>query len=108
MESEKVKQEEAAKNRQLHARDVRKQVREKEEGKIASRRAFFDEGVRLDFEAKERSVAVGEGGVTVAMVTKTHSFGWSVGDLIVSTDWLVKTERTVPMKIDDPLPFYIN
>ncbi len=54
MEKERQKVEDTTKMRHKHAVDVRKQVREKEEEKIAHRRAFFDEGARLDLEAKER------------------------------------------------------
>ena len=54
MEAEKQKQLKEATKRHAHAEDVRKQVREKEGEKIAARRAFFEEGVKLDQEARER------------------------------------------------------
>lgn len=56
MEKEKHKAEEAATRRQKHAVEVRKQVRDKEEEKLSNRRAYFEEGARLDLEAKDRSV----------------------------------------------------
>lgn len=37
-----------------HADDVRHQIREKEQQKIQERNAFFEEGVKLDDEARER------------------------------------------------------
>jgi len=58
MEQEKQKAEEDAKRRHRHAVEVRKQVREKEEEKVSRKRAYYEEGARLDLEAKERSVAV--------------------------------------------------
>ena len=54
MEQEKKKQEVDAARRHTHAEEVRKQVREKEAGKVMQRRAFFEEGIKLDQEAKER------------------------------------------------------
>ena len=54
MEQDKEKQAKGAQRRHTHAEEVRKQVREKEEGKIAARRAFFEEGIKLDHEAQER------------------------------------------------------
>ena len=60
-EQEKLKAAEVAKGIQRHACEVRKQVKEKEDEKIASRRAFFEEGMKLDLEAKERSVTSSSG-----------------------------------------------
>ena len=54
MEQEKKKQEAGATRRHNHAEEVRKQVREKEADKLMHRRAFFEEGIKLDQEAKER------------------------------------------------------
>ena len=54
MEQDKKKQEVGAARRHAHAEEVRKQVREKEAGKVMQRRAFFDEGIKLDQEARER------------------------------------------------------
>lgn len=54
VEEDKNKCEMQTKARHQHAQEIRKQVRVKEEEKIASRKAFFDEGVRLDQEAKDR------------------------------------------------------
>ena len=44
----------ATKRRQEHAKEVRRQVREKEEKMKRGRKSFFEEGVKLDHEAKER------------------------------------------------------
>ncbi|KAL5500388.1 hypothetical protein EMCRGX_G011941 [Ephydatia muelleri] len=54
MAQEQEKQSRAAANRRQHAQEIRKQVRKQEESKIANRRAFFEEGIKLDQEAKER------------------------------------------------------
>ena len=56
MEEERKKQESDAARRHTHAEEVRKQVREKETDKLMQRRAFFEEGIKLDHEAKERYV----------------------------------------------------
>ena len=40
--------------RHAHAQEIRKQVREKEEERMAKRRDFFDEGKRLKYESEER------------------------------------------------------
>ena len=37
-----------------HASDVRKQIKEKEQDRVTARKSFFEEGVRLDQEARER------------------------------------------------------
>ena len=54
MDQDRKKQEADAARRHAHAEEVRKQVREKEAGKVMQRRAFFDEGIKLDQEARER------------------------------------------------------
>ncbi len=56
MDADKTKQSDNAAKRAAHAEEVRKQVRKKEEEKIGMRRAFFEEGIQLDHEARERSV----------------------------------------------------
>lgn len=38
----------------MHADDVRTQIREKEQVRVAERNAFFEEGVKLDEEARQR------------------------------------------------------
>lgn len=53
-EQDRKKQEVDAARRHTHAEEVRKQVREKEAEKVNQRRAFFEEGIKLDQEAKER------------------------------------------------------
>lgn len=40
--------------RKHYADDIRNQMREKEKERIQNRNAFFEEGVKLDLEAKER------------------------------------------------------
>ena len=47
----------AAVRRHQHADDVRLQIREKEKDRIHARNAFFEEGIRLDQEAKERQAS---------------------------------------------------
>ena len=54
MEDDKEKQVSAARRRQEHAQQVRKQVAEKEAERVAGRKAFFEEGIKLDQEARER------------------------------------------------------
>ena len=56
METDKKKQDGDAKRRHAHAQEVRKQVRMKEEEKIDARKNFFEEGIKLDQEAKDRYV----------------------------------------------------
>ena len=55
METDKKKKQEGASKRAAHAEEVRRQVRKKEEERIAARRGFFEEGIKLDQEARERS-----------------------------------------------------
>ena len=54
MAEEKEKAETMAAFRKSHAQELRKQVHNKETEKIMGRKAFFEEGFRLDQEAKER------------------------------------------------------
>lgn len=42
------------KERYSHADDVRKQIRDKEQIKISERNAFFEEGIKMETEAKQR------------------------------------------------------
>ena len=56
VEKEQRETEEAAKKRYSHADDVRAQIREKEHVRIMERNSFFEEGVKLDEEAKQRRV----------------------------------------------------
>lgn len=44
----------------VHRNDVLGQIREKEQGKISERNAFFEEGVRLDEEARLRRLKLDE------------------------------------------------
>ncbi len=52
--TDKSKQASNAQRRHAHAEEIRKQVRRKEEEKIGARRGFFEEGNKLDQEAKDR------------------------------------------------------
>lgn len=54
MEKEKREEQESRKKRLTHADDVRKQIRDKEQVRVLERNAFFEEGVKLDEEARER------------------------------------------------------
>lgn len=54
MAEDKEKAQATAVLRRSHAKELRKQVHEKEEGKIFARKAFFEEGKKLDLEIKER------------------------------------------------------
>ena len=54
MTEDKKKQEVNASRRHKHAEEVRKQVREKEQDRVTNRRAFFEEGKKIDQEARER------------------------------------------------------
>lgn len=57
-EEQQLKDEEAEKvdavRRHQHAEEVRQQVREKEKDRIKARNAFFEEGIKLDQEARAR------------------------------------------------------
>ena len=54
MEKEKAEEEEQHDKRLLHAEDVRKQIRQKEQLKIGERHSFFEEGVKINEEARAR------------------------------------------------------
>lgn len=54
VEREKREEEEVRKKRLTHADDVRAQIRKKEQERITDRNAFFEEGVKLDEEARAR------------------------------------------------------
>lgn len=52
-------QQKASHTRRLqHAAEVKKQVREMEQQKVDARKSFFEEGVKLDQEAKERCLLI--------------------------------------------------
>lgn len=59
---EKEQREEGIKHKQriVHRNDVLGQIREKEQVKISERNAFFEEGVRLDEEARLRRLKLDE------------------------------------------------
>lgn len=54
VEKEKREEEEAKKKKLTHADEVRRQIRDKEQVRILERNSFFEEGVKLDEEARER------------------------------------------------------
>lgn len=54
VEREKREEEEVHMKRMAHADDVRYQIRKKEQERIMERNAFFEEGVKLDEEARAR------------------------------------------------------
>ena len=54
VEREKVVEDEFLKKRTTYAEDVRTQIKDKEKERIHARKSFFQEGIKLDQEAKER------------------------------------------------------
>ncbi|XP_060572410.1 cilia- and flagella-associated protein 45-like isoform X2 [Ruditapes philippinarum] len=60
VEKERREDIEARKKRLVHADDVRTQIREKEQVRISERNAFFEEGVKLDEEARQRRAKLEE------------------------------------------------
>ena len=58
MEADEQTQRLAALHRRAHAAEIRKQVQQKEQDMIQSRRQYFEEGIKLDQEAKERSLSM--------------------------------------------------
>lgn len=54
LEVEQEKEAKLIKERYSHADDVRKQIRDKEQIKISERNAFFEEGIKMETEAKQR------------------------------------------------------
>ncbi|XP_074652941.1 cilia- and flagella-associated protein 45-like isoform X2 [Tubulanus polymorphus] len=60
VEKEKREKDEHARRRRVHASDVRMQIKEKEQQKIAIRNAFFEEGVQIDAEARARRTKLDE------------------------------------------------
>lgn len=60
VEREKREEDEVRKKRLSHADEVRAQIRKKEQERIAERNAFFEEGVRLDEEARARRARLDE------------------------------------------------
>jgi len=60
MEIDRQKETEALKESRLHADEVRKQIREKEQARISARRAFFEEGIKMEEEARLRRARLDE------------------------------------------------
>ncbi len=58
MEEDRRKKAAHAQRLHEHAQEVRRQVRKKEEEKINIRRDFFEEGRKLDQEAKDRYIYI--------------------------------------------------
>jgi len=60
VEKERREEQEARKKRLGHADEVRAQIREKEQVRISERNNFFEEGVKLDEEARARRAKLEE------------------------------------------------
>nr|XP_002127322.1 cilia- and flagella-associated protein 45-like [Ciona intestinalis] len=60
LEKDKVKEEDALKERLHHADEVRRQIRNKEQLKISERNAFFEEGIKMEEEARQRRARLDE------------------------------------------------
>ena len=54
VEREKVVEDDFLNKRATYAEDVRTQIKEKEKERVQARKSFFQEGIKLDQEAKER------------------------------------------------------
>lgn len=54
VEKERREEQESQKKRLTHADDVRTQIRQKEAHRVMERNQFFEEGVKLDEEARHR------------------------------------------------------
>ena len=54
MEKEKLAEGEKRKQRDVYAEEVRVQIKDKEQQRIRARQQFFEEGVKLDEEARQR------------------------------------------------------
>lgn len=74
MQTDEQAQKMAALQRRTHAADIRKQVKKKEDEMISARRKYFEEGIKLDQEAKERYV--GHDHNQQLCLTLNHSGGY--------------------------------
>jgi len=60
IERQKVEDAEAKEKRSKFSEDVRAQIREKERERISERKKYFEEGVKLDEEARQRQLKLEE------------------------------------------------
>jgi len=60
IERQKVEDAEAKEKRSKFCEDVRAQIREKERERISERKKYFEEGVKLDEEARQRQLKLEE------------------------------------------------
>jgi len=60
IEKERQEEDEKKGQRRKYASDVRSQIREKEQVRVSERNAFFEEGVKLDEEARQRRLKLEE------------------------------------------------
>ena len=60
MEKDRIKEEAMRRDRMKHADDVRKQIIDKETIKMSERKAFFEEGVKMEEEARQRRAKLDE------------------------------------------------
>lgn len=54
MEKDRIKEEALKRDKVMNADEVRKQIIDKEAVKMAERKAFFEEGVKMEEEARQR------------------------------------------------------
>ena len=60
IERQKLEDAEAKEKRSKFSEDVRAQIREKERQRISERKKYFEEGVKLDEEARQRQLKLEE------------------------------------------------
>jgi len=60
LEKDRLKEETVRREKMKHADEVRKQIIDKEALKMADRKAFFEEGVKMEEEAKQRRARLDE------------------------------------------------
>ncbi|KAK6173521.1 hypothetical protein SNE40_016954 [Patella caerulea] len=60
LEKEKLEEIELQKRRHVHADDIRNQIQTKEKQRIVERNLFFEEGIKLDVEARQRRLKLEE------------------------------------------------
>ena len=58
--------------RHQHAEEVRQQIREKEKDRIKATNAFFEEGIKLDQEAKARYVCFSRVTMIICIDIRPH------------------------------------
>ena len=60
LEKDRIKEEAMKREKMKHADEVRKQIIDKEALKMADRKAFFEEGVKMEEEARQRRARLDE------------------------------------------------